>query len=152
MLLFGPIPTEIGQLAALEELDMASCFFSGTIPTEIGLLRELRKLRLIRNAPLTGTLPTELGALTRLEVLSVAFNQLSGTIPTELGNLSSLQEVQLGQNALTGAVPEELCLIAADPALALNTLVVDCSGAVTCAVPECCSSCETVVRNGEFVL
>lgn len=143
------LPTGLGKISTLEVLALGNSFLSGSIPTELGLLSLLQRLDLNTNAPLTGPIPTQLGALTALEFLNLATNKFAGAIPTALGNIKTLQEVFLGANLLTGAVPAELCAVAADTTLQLATLVVDCGAgnatagapAVTCAVPDCCSSC-----------
>ena len=59
---------------------------SGPIPPELGDLAALRELGLDRN-DLSGPIPRGLGRLAALEVLSLAVNGLSGSIPPELGNL-----------------------------------------------------------------
>ena len=54
------------------------------MPTELGLLLELTDLDL-RGLYLNGTIPTELGLLSKLEYVYLSENELTGTIPTELG-------------------------------------------------------------------
>jgi hypothetical protein len=147
-ILFGPFPAEFALLTRLESLDLRNCFFSGVLPTELGLLTELRRLDIFLNAPLQGQIPSEFGLLTKLEVLVLADNAFSGMIPTELGSISTLQEMQLGRNGLTGAMPDEVCAVAGNPALALAILVVDCPDRVECSVPDCCSSCVTTGDSG----
>lgn len=143
-LLYGNIPPEIGFVSTLEALSLDRCFLSGVLPSDIGKLTALTELNIGTNAPLTGPLPTELGLLTQLQILDVSTNQFTGAIPTELGNIETLVEVRLGANSLTGAVPDEVCTVAMDPMYALDILVVDCQGdtpSVTCEVPTCCSGC-----------
>ncbi|CAN0486090.1 unnamed protein product, partial [Ectocarpus sp. 8 AP-2014] len=54
----GPIPPELGKLAALESLDLTSNQLTGTIPRQLGNLRRLERLDLIGNK-LRGPIPTE---------------------------------------------------------------------------------------------
>ena len=140
--LTDPIPVEIGLAAFLEVLDLQANFVPA-IPTQIGGLVSLRELRMGDNGALLGTIPTEIGLLQSLEVLDLsAMAFLTGTIPTELGSIQTLQSVNLGFTALIGSVPPQVCAISADPALSLDTLIVDCVvPEVICEVPACCSAC-----------
>ena len=63
---------------------------NGTIPTEIGLLSNLEDLNLRGGHDgfgLAGTMPSECGLLTKLIGFDVHRNELTGSLPTELGNL-----------------------------------------------------------------
>ena len=62
-------------------LDLNDNQLSGTIPTQLGNLANLEELLLTRNQ-LTGTIPAELASLTGLDILALGGNQLTGTIPT----------------------------------------------------------------------
>ena len=103
----GPIPTELGTLSNLQELQLSSNQLTGPIPTELGTLSNLQELKLSSNQ-LTGPIPTELGTLSKLEELVLTYNQLTGGIPTELGNLSLLELLVLHDNQLEGEIPTEL--------------------------------------------
>ena len=105
--LSGAIPTELGNLANLQLLNLTSNQLSGTIPTELGNLPNLQRLYLNGNQ-LTGGIPTEIGSLSNLQYLNLARNQLSGAIPTELGSLSNLRLLSLDRNQLTGSIPTEI--------------------------------------------
>ena len=102
--LAGPIPTELGNLASLERLDLSGNPLSGTIPAELGNLAHLRDL-VLQNDALSGPIPAELGNLTNLRSLWLNGNVLSGPIPTELGNLANLVTLNLQFNDLAGAIP-----------------------------------------------
>jgi Leucine-rich repeat (LRR) protein len=71
--LAGPLPSELQQLLALQELYLAGNRLSGPIPAELG----------------------QFGALTHL---CLEMNQLSGPIPVELGQLGALKVLSLYQN------------------------------------------------------
>ena len=80
----------------------------GRIPSELGDLAELEGLELGRNQLLTGAIPPELGRLSKLERLWIGGTGLTGAIPPELGKLSNLRELYLGSANLTGPIPPEL--------------------------------------------
>ena len=140
--LTDPLPPELALASFLEELNLQTNFVP-SIPTEIGGLISLKELRMGDNGALLGTIPTEVGLLFSLEILDFSVTAfLTGTIPTELGLVQTLRSADFGFTALTGAVPAEVCAIAADPNLFLDTLIVDClAPEVICDVPACCSSC-----------
>ena len=105
--LTGPIPPELGNLANLEWLSFSGNQLRGSIPSELGKLANLEWLILSDNR-LTGAIPPELSQLANLEWLSFSGNQLTGSIPSELGDLANLQELNLLANQLTGPIPPEL--------------------------------------------
>ena len=105
--LSGALPSELGDLVRLEELNLAENNLTGAIPAELGNLSELRILHLHRNH-LTDSIPSELGKLIHLTELSLGVNDLTGPIPPELGNLRYVRELYLYSNELTGAIPPEL--------------------------------------------
>ena len=90
----GPVPTQLGLMTALTELNLAEDNIASSIPTELGLLTILKKLELQHNA-LSGRLPTELEAIVpSLEVFRVDGNvALSGTVADEF---CKIQELGLG--------------------------------------------------------
>ena len=105
--LTGVLPSELGNLSNLSVLALWGNQLTGTIPPELGNLSNLWSLYLDGNA-LTGVIPPELGNLSNLWALSLSSNQLTGVIPPELGNLSNLSGLNLGGNQLTGVIPPEL--------------------------------------------
>ncbi len=105
--LSGPIPSELENLKRLEDLDLSYNSLSGSIPTEIGNLKQLAKLRLTDNS-LSGPVPPEIGNLKRLWILLMSGNSFSGSIPPELKNLIGLRYLGLSHNSLSGPIPPEL--------------------------------------------
>ncbi|BAS77060.1 Os02g0156633, partial [Oryza sativa Japonica Group] len=77
----GVIPPEIGQLKALDMLDLSYNSFSGEIPQAICKLTDLEMLDLSNNN-LTGTIPLQLSKLHFLSAFNVSNNDLEGPIPT----------------------------------------------------------------------
>jgi hypothetical protein len=107
----GPLPAALGQLTVLQMLDLSNSGLAGVeLPSELGALTALRTRDLSSNA-LSGPIPAELGALTALRTLDLHGNTLSGPIPPELGALSALQTLDLSANHLTGALPAALAHI-----------------------------------------
>ena len=106
--LAGAIPREVGDLAALERLELHKNQLIGTIPREIGNLGALKRLGLYENQ-LSGEIPPGLGELALLNFLRLDSNQLTGAIPIELGKLRALERLWLNWNRLTGEIPRELC-------------------------------------------
>ena len=105
--LTGSIPSELGQLSKLTRLIFSSNKLSGAIPITVANLAALQYLILSSNA-LTGAIPPELGRLADLQVLGLDGNALSGTIPSELGSLSALRRFDLSSNQIGGTLPPAL--------------------------------------------
>jgi len=111
--LSGALPTQVGLLSVLEELDLSYNNFGGTLPTELFSLTSLKKLELSRaqRGGLSGDLPA-FDALPALEVLGLSSNDFKGTIPTSFLNGVSDKtkpiKVNLGYNRLEGIVPHHL--------------------------------------------
>jgi Leucine-rich repeat (LRR) protein len=128
--LIGEIPQMIGEMVALEHLDLSSNKLTGTIPGSLFMLMNLRVLYLHKNKlsgeiprvvealnltsvdlsenNLTGTIPVDLGKLDKLSGLSLFFNQLSGEIPESIGRLPALKDFKLFSNNLSGSIPPDL--------------------------------------------
>ncbi|MBL7850136.1 MAG: VCBS repeat-containing protein [Cyclobacteriaceae bacterium] len=102
--LSGTIPPEIGDLPALEFLEMGANLLNGSIPPEIGNLTSLVHLNLGLNS-LSGSIPPEMGNLISLEILNLGFNTLEGNLPVELENLDNLSDAYLNNNGFVGTLP-----------------------------------------------
>lgn len=103
----GSIPAELGQLAHLDSLTIASNDLTGSIPAELGQLERLVLMNMSGNN-LTGPIPAELGQLTGLKEMYLGVSRLSGPIPAELGQMSSLETLNLAHSELSGSIPPEL--------------------------------------------
>ncbi len=103
----GYIPSQIGTLTALHQINFSGNSISGTIPFEIGNLINLRGIYLSNNQ-LSGSLPEEIGNLSQLQYLYVGINQLTGTFPTSTLQLTDLSQISLSNNQLDGIIPAEI--------------------------------------------
>lgn len=125
-LLDGAIPPSLGELSELRELNLRRNYLGGSIPATFGQLTELRELDLSETF-LSGPIPPQLSRLTRLTSLSlrrigVKYGPfLQGEIPAELGQLTNLGTLDLAKNRLTGPLPSELGALS-------NLLALDLSG------------------------
>lgn len=72
---------------------------TGEIPSELGLLTSLEELELGHNN-INGNIPTELGSISRLQLIQLDNNNLPGSIPTEFGFLSSLEVIVIGKHSM----------------------------------------------------
>uniref|UniRef100_A0A7N2LC98 non-specific serine/threonine protein kinase n=1 Tax=Quercus lobata TaxID=97700 RepID=A0A7N2LC98_QUELO len=99
----GNIPTGIGNLTNLEELDMGNNKLSGHIPFEIGKLHKLQHLDLSTNN-IFGNIPSSLGNLTILITLYLQDNNLQGSIPSSLGKCENMIQLSLAKNNLNGTI------------------------------------------------
>ena len=105
--LSGPIPAELGDLSSLVRLNLHTNQLSGPIPDLRGLTG-LEEMYLARNM-LTGPVPAWLNGMTEMRELWLWGNQLSGTIP-DLSGMTSLEKLKLAANDLEGGVPEASAL------------------------------------------
>ena len=134
--MMGTVPTQIGRLTALNQLDTNYNFMSGTLPTEMGLLTDLGSLFVSANRFISGTIPTEVGNLRWLKAMGIQENMLSGSLPTELGHLRFVDNassewegrpgdwpvlttaqngMRLFGNSISGHLPTQLALLTQAP-------------------------------------
>jgi hypothetical protein len=93
----GTIPPEIAGLSELEEIvAFSNPKLIGSIPTELGLLTNMREIQL-HFTDVTGQVPSELGNLSQLAYLRLYDTGLQGSMPSEVcslrvnGNLTVLE-------------------------------------------------------------
>ncbi|KAK8312587.1 hypothetical protein V6Z12_D01G052700, partial [Gossypium hirsutum] len=103
----GSIPSEIGNLSHLINIELGGNQFIGQIPTTIGGLEELQSLALVYNK-LEGSISSELCHLNKLAFLFLTNNKLSGPIPACLGDLTSLRQLFLDSNMFSSSIPSTL--------------------------------------------
>ena len=102
----GTIPTTLGNLTALEFLEVSSNFLTGRLPTEMGNLRDVTELLFEENSLLTN-IPTELGSLEKLEVMRGGGNVIL-SLPSELGRMTSARILTLQDGSTAGTIPSEI--------------------------------------------
>lgn len=104
--LSGTLPSELGQVAYLQDLDVSSNAISGTIPDN-GLLN-LTNLQLVYlyNNNFSGTLPVGWSAMSSLTDVRLFNNSFTGTLPTSWSVLSYLSTLWLSGNRLSGSLPD----------------------------------------------
>ncbi|XP_043725867.1 probable leucine-rich repeat receptor-like protein kinase At1g35710 [Telopea speciosissima] len=103
----GSVPAELGDMEALNELDLSNNMLTGSIPPAIGNLNNLYLLDLSNNA-LNGSIPMEIGDIEQLTRLNLGHNKLQGAIPATMGNLGNLYLLDLSKNLLNGTIPMEI--------------------------------------------
>jgi cysteine-rich repeat protein len=102
------VPTEIGYLTLLQEIQFLYLGLVGTLPTQIGALSFLRMLDISSNSNFGPSLPVQLSKLSFLVFLQLRYNGFAATIPSEYGSLTSLTRFELTGNPLIGSIPPEL--------------------------------------------
>ena len=102
----GTIPSALGKLSSLVELNLRSNELTGNIPAELGDLANLEKL-LLHNNNLTGTIP-DLSNLGNLKMLWLSGNDLGRGegIPTWLNSMGNLESLNMWGNRMGGAIPD----------------------------------------------
>ncbi len=75
--------------------------FVGSIPSELGDLPVIKQIN-FKGSSLTGEIPVELGYLSTLSYLDLTANELTGPIPGELKNLAVNARLYLNNNQFSG--------------------------------------------------
>eukprot|EP00884_Botryococcus_braunii_P015927 jgi/Botrbrau1/3017/Bobra.0070s0013.1 len=101
------LPEEIGQLTALQQLNLSGCECMRALPEEIGRLTALQQLNLSGCKALI-LLPPELGRLGALRQLDLSECWGLSSLPAELAQLTALEVLNLSGCAYLRALPEEI--------------------------------------------
>ncbi|THU74710.1 hypothetical protein C4D60_Mb04t36260 [Musa balbisiana] len=123
------IPDSLGNLFRLESLSMNGNNIAGAIPSSMGNLCNLSSLDAYENR-IRGQLTGFIEGLSRCRTSGIRYldlqnNEISGPIPNEIGKLQSLTRLSLGSNSLSGPIPASLGNLFAlsDLNLSSNSLV-----------------------------
>ncbi|XP_062148750.1 receptor-like protein 52 [Alnus glutinosa] len=128
--LVGKILDTIGEMVALEQLDLSKNNLSRKIPSGLFMPKNLSKVYFYKNKLygeiprvveasnidvndlsenyLIGTIPDDFERLTKLSGLSLLNNQLFEKIPDSIGHLLGLINLKLFYNNLSGTLPPNL--------------------------------------------
>lgn len=104
--LIGSLPSQVGSLKNIGQLDVSGKKLNGTIPSSLGDFQVLEYLYLQDNF-FEGTIPSTFERLKGIQVLNLSHNNLSGKIARLLGELPLIQNLDLSFNSLEGEVPDE---------------------------------------------
>jgi len=85
----GTLPTSLGNLTSLLELDLDFNLLTGSIPQELSNAIQLQVLDLNNNYDLTGNIHL-LSQLINLQFIQLHRTQITGTVPSEFGDLTDL--------------------------------------------------------------
>ncbi|KAK6120462.1 hypothetical protein DH2020_045799 [Rehmannia glutinosa] len=104
----GVIPREIMSISSLSiYLDLSYNALFGSVPSEVGLLRDLSDLDLSHNR-LSGIFPNTISGCISLQRLHLDGNSFIGEIPQGLSVLRGLQDLDLSRNNFSGLIPSFL--------------------------------------------
>ncbi|KAF5459226.1 hypothetical protein F2P56_023198 [Juglans regia] len=104
---YSKIPSTIGNLSRLTNLNLSLSFVSGEVPLEVSYLSKLSSLDLSYNYNLfyIGSLTRLVQNLTYLEEILLTGVNISSKVPESLANLSSLRTLKLDDCGLYGEFP-----------------------------------------------
>jgi len=113
-----PLPVELSNIKNLKTLNLAGNNFSGNLPAFFNNLIALQELDLANNN-FNGSLP-DLSLLQTLIILDLGFNNFTGTIPASFANLVELEWLNVKNNSLTGCFPGSLVSLCSHLSSAFN--------------------------------
>ena len=151
--LTGTLPTELGLLTKIKEIDVKATNLGGSIPEEmfVELCARMDEFDVsnrfdISSCQFEGTISTNIGLCTNMEWLLLYDNNLSGTIPSEVALMTNLARFDVSGNNLMGTMPDEICQLRGR----LRDVVADCSTISSGETPVFCpSTCCTECCNQE---
>jgi len=104
----GRIPSGMGGLNFLKNLDVNYNNLTGPIPSDLGDCERLEFINASGNL-LSGELDGDfLSRFQTLRILDLSFNKLEGTLPDAFSTLSKIQDLNLAGNSFTGVLPPSM--------------------------------------------
>ena len=100
----GQLPSSIGVLTNVQNIEFSFNQINGALPSSLGLLVNLKSFAINSNQ-IKGTIPSSIGNLDQLEELHLSSNHLLGAIPAVLGDLGNLKILNVFDNNLSGTIP-----------------------------------------------
>jgi len=99
--LSGDIPSQLSDLTALVELDLNGNDYTGPLPG--GIVSSIPSLQYLDlgDCKFSGTIPEDFGSMSQLKSLVLPNNELNGTVPSIIGNMTSLEVLDLDSNLFT---------------------------------------------------
>lgn len=134
-LLTGPLPSNIGSLKHLIELNLSNNKLTGDIPTSLGDCLMLEVLQMKGNL-FEGKIPASFKKLKNLNFLDLSNNKMSGNILNFLGELPLIQFLNLSYNKFGGEVPKK-GKFSNDSAFTVVGNFKLCGGIQTLKLPAC---------------
>ncbi|PRQ35791.1 putative leucine-rich repeat domain, L domain-containing protein [Rosa chinensis] len=106
----GPIPSQLGTLPRLFNVDYSSNRIVGEFPKQLLRLPMLSATSYppaiyLRHKSIYGSIPIEIGQLDSLRRLGLEHNNFTGNIPGQISNLKDLNYLALSENHLSGQIP-----------------------------------------------
>jgi hypothetical protein len=118
----------IGERRAIAELsywNLTAVGLTGTLPSELGWLTNLVELDLSFNQ-FEGRLPSALGHLSALQTMDLSHNRLSSRLPQTMDEYTSMTRVSVDGNVgLCGDLPDSLAEITSDYNTAIGSTCAD---------------------------
>ncbi|CAI9784940.1 unnamed protein product [Fraxinus pennsylvanica] len=108
-MIYGDIPTEIGELVNLEMMYLWSNQLTGSVPDSVGILNPVKWLWFQgSNAPrVSSYMPEEIFTFPSLsKFLDLSSNSLIGFLPSKISGLQHLVLLNLSKNMLSGTILE----------------------------------------------
>ncbi|CAN8288110.1 unnamed protein product [Cochlearia groenlandica] len=103
----GPVPSHLGAITTLVDVNLESNLFTGPIPSSLGSLRSLTRLLLSANN-ITGSIPESFSNLKNMTDFRLDGTSISGKIPDFIGSWSLLETLNLQGTSMEGPIPSSL--------------------------------------------